>query len=219
MSMNEAEIAAYWDKKFLKEDLMWGLEPSNCAVDAASLLAERGVCGDLLDIGCGYARDAGFFATLGFRVIGVDISEVAISKARKLYPEVAFRIMDIAALDFPDGSFDAVFGNFILHLCTDSEKRSEILKVAHRVLKPRGYLFISVASVRDADYGRGEYVGPNLFSNERGVIKYYYDEPAVHREFASFTLVEVREIVEEHTHDRPHYHRSYFIVAQNTGKE
>jgi SAM-dependent methyltransferase len=219
MGVSETEIAAFWDRKFLKENLMWGLEPSLCAVGAASFLAERGGNGDLLDIGCGYARDSGFFATLGFRVTGVDISEVAINKARKLYPEIAFRVMDIAAMNLQDGSFDVVFGNFILHLCPAPEKRSEILNEAHRLLKPEGYLFISVASVWDADYGEGECVGSNLFKNERGVIKYYYNEPAVHQEFASFTLIEVREIVEEHNHDRPHCHRSYFIVAQKTGKE
>jgi len=74
---------------------------------------------DLLDLACGMGEESVYFAKLGARVTGIDISDVGIASLKK---RAAFHHLDITALEmrvdptsFPDDSFDRVHGLGILH--------------------------------------------------------------------------------------------------------
>ena len=74
---------------------------------------------DLLDMACGMGEESVYFAKLGARVTGIDISDVGITSLRK---RAAFHRLDITAMEmrcdptaFPDASFDRVHGLGILH--------------------------------------------------------------------------------------------------------
>jgi len=74
---------------------------------------------DLLDLACGMGEESVYFAKLGARVTGIDISDVGIASLKK---RAAFHRLDITALEmrvdptsFPDDSFDRVHGLGILH--------------------------------------------------------------------------------------------------------
>lgn len=74
---------------------------------------------DLLDMACGMGEESVYFAKLGARVTGIDISDVGIASLKK---RAAFHHLDITALEmrcdptsFPDGSFDRIHGLGILH--------------------------------------------------------------------------------------------------------
>jgi len=73
---------------------------------------------DILDLGCGsglpVARD---LTALGYRVTGVDISDVQIQRARDLVPDATFIRADVSAVRFDTASFDAVLSFFaLIHL-------------------------------------------------------------------------------------------------------
>ncbi|HEX3758186.1 MAG TPA: class I SAM-dependent methyltransferase [Kofleriaceae bacterium] len=74
---------------------------------------------DLLDMACGMGEESVYFAKLGARVTGIDISDVGVASLRK---RAAFHRLDITALEmrcdptsFPDASFDRIHGLGILH--------------------------------------------------------------------------------------------------------
>ena len=74
---------------------------------------------DLLDMACGMGEESVYFAKLGARVTGIDISDVGIASLKK---RAAFHHLDITALEmrcdptsFHDGSFDRIHGLGILH--------------------------------------------------------------------------------------------------------
>jgi len=63
-----------------------------------SLVKRLGLfCGTktVLEIGCGFGHYAQRFAEMGFESIGIDISETAIEKARKLHPNCRFEVSQI----------------------------------------------------------------------------------------------------------------------------
>jgi 2-polyprenyl-3-methyl-5-hydroxy-6-metoxy-1,4-benzoquinol methylase len=79
--------------------------------------------GAVLDLGCGAgvpvarALDAD-----GFRVTGVDVSEVQIGRARRLVPGARFLRADATLVEFPAGSFDGVVCLYtLIHLPLDEQ--------------------------------------------------------------------------------------------------
>jgi SAM-dependent methyltransferase len=92
--------------------------------------AEVGRGARLLDVASGPGYVAAKAAERGASVGGVDIAEAMISLAHRLHPELEFRSGDAEALPFPDGSFDAVVGNFVmLHLGRPEQAAAEFARV------------------------------------------------------------------------------------------
>lgn len=102
----------------------------------------------VLEYGCGPGSYAFDLAERGARVIGVDISPVAIELAQKNARErgldINFSVMNAESLDLPDGSFDIVCGTGILHhldLARGLAEVRRVLKVGGRAvfLEPLGH--------------------------------------------------------------------------------
>jgi SAM-dependent methyltransferase len=96
----------------------------------------------ILDGGCGLGEWTLYLRRQGFSVAGLDLSRQTVMQLRERFPEAEFVDGDIRHTGFPDASFDAyfswgVFEHFEAGL-------QECIKEASRVLKPGGYLFISV---------------------------------------------------------------------------
>jgi len=94
----------------------------------------------LLDFGCGMGVAAVTFASVGYRVTGIDISQGNLAVAARLADKQAlsdrceFKVMAGERLDFPDATFDVVTGIDILH----HTEVAAALRELHRVLKPGG---------------------------------------------------------------------------------
>jgi ubiquinone/menaquinone biosynthesis C-methylase UbiE len=96
----------------------------------------------ILDYGCGNGVHSIFLAKLGKKVVGIDLSEKAISLAKKkvkennLEEKTDFLVMDCEKLEFPDNHFDVIFdgGTF------SSLDLDKALPELARVLKKDGIL-------------------------------------------------------------------------------
>ena len=94
---------------------------------------------DVLEYGCGAEPNSLEVAREARSVHGIDISPVAIERARTSAAALGlerfqFSVADAEALDFPDDSFDLVFGAAIVH---HLELDKAIAEIA-RVLRPEG---------------------------------------------------------------------------------
>jgi len=96
----------------------------------------------LLDAGCAYGRDSIIFKNKGFKVIGIDLSEELLKKAKEFCTNIEFKQMDVRRLDFQDNYFDGIWCNAtLLHLKEEDIKIA--LKEFYRVLKKNGVLCCS----------------------------------------------------------------------------
>jgi SAM-dependent methyltransferase len=91
--------------------------------------------GRLLDLGCGTGAQTVAFRDAGWEVVGVDISEDMLRRARDRGLEVVQS--DVAELPFEDAAFDAVIS---LWTHTDVDDFRAAIKEATRVLRPGGAL-------------------------------------------------------------------------------
>jgi SAM-dependent methyltransferase len=105
----------------------------------------------VLDCACGIGTQSIALARLGRRVIGTDLSAVAVRRAAV---EAAARgalfsaaVADMRQLPFPNASFDVIVSadNSIAHLLTPGNLRRALAEM-RRVLRPGGLLLLSVRS-------------------------------------------------------------------------
>jgi 2-polyprenyl-3-methyl-5-hydroxy-6-metoxy-1,4-benzoquinol methylase len=89
LGLDEESDKVKWDQKFSKtKDYIFGKNPSPYLVENLKYLK----VGNALDIAMGEGRNAVFLAKKGFAVTGVDISEVAVKKAKQLAKENKVKI-------------------------------------------------------------------------------------------------------------------------------
>jgi trans-aconitate methyltransferase len=88
----------------------------------------------ILDLGCGTGHLTDKIAQRGANVVGVDLSINMITEARRLYPNIDFRIENAENLQFGE-TFDAVFSNAALHWMKNPTAVSDSV---YGALKPGG---------------------------------------------------------------------------------
>jgi 2-polyprenyl-3-methyl-5-hydroxy-6-metoxy-1,4-benzoquinol methylase len=94
----------------------------------------------VLDVGCGEAQITAELARAGFDVLGVDVAEEPLRRARRRHAELDLRLVAEVDWPLPDASFDAVWsGETLEHVLDTSAWLSEV----RRVLRPRGTLVLS----------------------------------------------------------------------------
>ena len=99
-----------------------------------------------LDIGCGDGRYLLFLVKRGFRITGLDSSPTAISMAKKaLEPSGQLIVADMFDYPYPTNTYDLVISHAALHHGLKTQVIS-LLKKIHRLLVPKGKIFISVPS-------------------------------------------------------------------------
>lgn len=89
--------------------------------------------GSVLDVGCSLGWTLEYFSSQGISAVGVDISEVAVRRARQLGRDA--RLACASCLPFSDASFDVVLSSDCLeHLDEDDARRAvaEMVRVARR---------------------------------------------------------------------------------------
>jgi 2-polyprenyl-3-methyl-5-hydroxy-6-metoxy-1,4-benzoquinol methylase len=102
----------------------------------------------LLEFGCGTGKVASLVAALGYKTLGVDISDRFISYAKETYKaqeeSLSYQLVGFGPLPFSDQSFDCIYTSAVLEHCYEVEK---IVADLHRLLKPGGLLVIGTPNL------------------------------------------------------------------------
>ncbi|MEV6823579.1 class I SAM-dependent methyltransferase [Amycolatopsis sp. NPDC051102] len=117
----------------------WNFVPLEADVlDRLTAVAPPGA--RVLDLGCGYGKNARRLTGAGYRVAGADISASAVARARRLVgPEVPLVAADATELPWPDASFDVALDIGCLH-CMPAGDRPAAARELARVLTGEGVL-------------------------------------------------------------------------------
>jgi len=120
--------------------------------------------GKFLDLGTGPGTQAMQISNLGFDVTGSDLSNSAIERAKKLYPNTLYIVDDILNSKFLDNAFDYILDRGVFHIF-EQEKLPDYLRQIKRILKKNGILFLKCMSVEEKNLEDGK--GPFLYSKEQ----------------------------------------------------
>jgi cyclopropane fatty-acyl-phospholipid synthase-like methyltransferase len=154
----------------------------------------------VLDAGCGIGAPALRFAErYGCEITGVNISREQVRQGRRLIEERRMshrvRIMrgDVRALDFPDGSFDAIVClEAAGDICVTERDKDRLVRDLHRVLRPGGHVGFSDLALRSCPSQReDDALRAVLYHRGAELVT---DWPALFVR-QGFTLVDRRDII------------------------
>lgn len=115
--------------------------------DLPDIISEHVKGTDAIDFGCGTGRSTRFLQKHGFDVIGVDIAEDMIRKARETDPRGDYRLIQDGDLrQFTNNSCDLVLSAFTFDNIPTMEKKVGIFKELERLLKREGTIVSIVSS-------------------------------------------------------------------------
>jgi len=191
-----------WDRIFKDEGYALGREPQEGMSDVVKLFEKNGVK-SVLDLGCGTGRHLVYLAKRHFDVYGIDIAEHGVKlseewlRAEGLKAEL--KVGDIyKRLPYGDYFFDAIISVRTLHHGKIEWMRG-LVREMERVLKPGGYVFITVKKHVPLKYvpeGRRHgirYIAPRTYlilgGSERGLPHYRFNQDLLRRTFKGFKIL------------------------------
>jgi SAM-dependent methyltransferase len=150
----QAPDKTFWNKTFENENTRFNRQPSRLVVDAV----QGRTPGAAIDLGMGEGRNAIFLAQQGWRVTGVDLSDVAVDQAKKRAAELglslATHIEDLDKFDFGREEWDLIALCYMhgwYHLSKlDSPKR------LREALRPGGMIVIEGFAGGETGYQTNE---------------------------------------------------------------
>ena len=145
MSGNDA---SRWNARYRERGLVKWSEPRDLLVRFQMLISPGAL---VLDMAMGLGANARFLSAKGCRVVGVDISEVAVQIAKHQCNSIMSIIGDSKSIMFPICTFDAILNFYFL-----DRKLFELYK---KTLKPGGILILETPSeVADSEEFPVEYL-------------------------------------------------------------
>lgn len=191
-----------WDSRWSAEEALdeW-LNPDPRVLRFATALREAGA-ETALDLGCGVGRHSLALARLGFVTTAFDASLAGLEYTRKAAADEGLALIfergDMAALTFPDGSFDYVLAlNVIYH--GDAAVVRQTLAQVRRVLKPGGFYQGTMLSKRNARFGEGVEVAPDTFikpgaGGDKDHPHFYCDAAGLVSLFEGFEVLSLEDV-------------------------
>ena len=170
----------------LWRDLPDELEPPDHALRSAFLDAELRPGLRVLDLGCGDGVFSAAIAAAGAVVVGAEVAQAAIDRARARRPELEFVRVELdGELPFADGAFDCVWSSEVIEHVSDTARW---LSEVRRVLVARGVVLLTTPSHGRVRVALG---GVERFSPPLGDHLHLYTQASLRRTLAEFGFGDV----------------------------
>ena len=197
---------AHWNARYAAagDDYVFGTEPNRFLARRLALLEEGATAMSIAD---GEGRNSVWLADQGLDVTAVEISAVAVEKARRLAAgrnrKVDFVIADILSPSWPPQSlvnaFDWVIGIFIQFANPDERKRQ--FEAMKHVTRPGGRILLQGYTPKQLEYRTG---GPSAVEN-------LYTVDLLRQAFADWVIEELAEYEDDIAEGAGHKGKSALI--------
>lgn len=171
-----------WDERYAGGEYFFGTRPNAFMVSQHHLLKPGMSC---LAVADGEGRNGVWLVQQGLKVLSVDSSAVAASKADTLAQQkgvtLDFEVADLLNWEWGENRYDAVVAIFI-QFATPAQ-REVLFKGIKQCLKPGGLLLLQGYTPRQLEYKTG---GPPVAEN-------MYTEPLLRKEFADMEILHLIE--------------------------
>jgi SAM-dependent methyltransferase len=165
--MRAAMDSEAWNRRYADREFVWTSEPNRFLVaEAAGLEAGRA-----LDLACGEGRNAVWLAEHGWRVTGVDFSEVGLEKARALAAargvQAEWVTADLRDYTPEPQAYDLVL---VFYLQVPAAERRPIVRAAASAVAPGGVFLLVAHDRRNLEHGHGGPQDPTVLYTASDVV-------------------------------------------------
>lgn len=189
--MNPA-TADFWNARYASDDYIFGTAPNQFLASRADLIVP-GM--RVLAVADGEGRNSVWLAEQGAQVHAVEVSPIALEKARTLAKTrgvtVQFEQADLLNWRWPEAQYDLVVAIFIQF--ASPTQREPIIAGIRRALKPGGVLILQGYTPKQIEFATG---GPSSAEN-------MYTESLLRSWFGDWLVRHLREhedVISEGTH-------------------
>jgi SAM-dependent methyltransferase len=197
---------AHWNARYADagDEYVFGTEPNRFLARRVALLEEGASAMSIAD---GEGRNSVWLAGQGLDVMAIEISAVAVDKAKRLAAgrnrEVNFVIADVLSPNWPPrglaNAFDWVIGIFIQFANPDERKRQ--FEAMKRVTRPGGRILLHGYTPKQLEYRTG---GPSAIEN-------LYTADMLRQSFSDWIIEELTEYDDDLAEGSGHKGRSALI--------
>jgi len=176
-------VAAMWDERFSRTELVYGDEPNAYLREQAQKRLKAGA--KVLVPGDGYGRNGLWLAKQGCELTTIDVSPVGVERARNDAKRagLALQILlgDVNTWDWPKSEFDATVSIY-LHL--PPEQRSGVHRQMFEALRPGGIVILEAFTPAQLQFSSG---GPKQ-------VELLYNAEILRQDFAAAEVLELAEL-------------------------
>jgi SAM-dependent methyltransferase len=214
MWQTEVGMQNYWNRRFKEEGRIWGVSPSPTVHQAREAFRNHGVKKILIP-GAGYGRHADYFASEGFIVHAVEVSDVAVELAARPGSRVTYFRGSVIDMPFSDDLYDAIYCFNLLHLLLAADRRILIEKCASQ-LRSGGIAFFVAFSDKEPTRGKGRKVEEETYESKPGRPAHYFTDEDMKAHFAGFDILETGLVEDQESHGKegPHIHFLRYMNAR-----
>ncbi len=150
---------------------------------------------EILDLGCGFGWHCRYAIEKGAKsVIGIDISEKMLQKAKEINGSEKIQYLNMPAedVDYPAEKFDLVLSSLTFHYIESFET---IAQNAYKWLKPNGYFVFSVEHPIFTAYGNQDWIYGNNNEKLHWPVDRYFIEGKREARFLGENVVKYHKTV------------------------
>jgi len=191
----------YWEKNFLSKPGMFGLDPSNAALNTLKTFKKKNIK-KIVELGAGLGRDTIFFAKNAINITALDYSQTAIkvinekASKDKLLSFISTKNFDVRKkLPFADNSVEACFSHMLYCMALTTSEIKNLNNEVCRILKPGGINIYTVRHQGDGDYKNGEHISEELYEND-GFIVHFFSLEKIKNLSKGFKILEIETFEE-----------------------
>jgi SAM-dependent methyltransferase len=194
LTKKSLEVGWDWDKV---EDYTYWQIPDGYVVNLKYYIKKPPA--KILDLGCGIGRHTVYFASLGYDVCAMDLSDEAVRSTKEWLDKEELNAQvekgKMTKLPYPDNSFDFVLAFNVIYHAFKHDVIKTISEIK-RVLKPNGHLFVTIL-FKDPSipfYGSGIIDDQTLIVQEgaeKGIPHFFFKTEDVFDLFKNFDFLDL----------------------------
>lgn len=158
----EVELPEFWNKIYNSGSPAWGNTPAAVLNKFTTYFNGS----EVLDIGCGEGRNSIYLEQLGYKVVGVDISQSAINLANNKDSSCTFYCKDLINDTWIDKKFNTIIDFGLFHFVPYEYRSSYIANIWNSLVDGGIYCNQSGRLVKESPIVGELYVPPQLESEE-----------------------------------------------------